>query len=147
MIPIFLFNFKRPTFQAQIIFYNFITNLDFNFFVFSEKLKAMEREQEGFDVQDLHPCFTIASKAKEQFRKAQENYASLPNEPRYSHLAGDTPAILGEVHTYMLIIQLMVKTKSFKNKKTKEILLKFLHEPTKEHLQKVLTNFWKKFLL
>jgi hypothetical protein len=106
-------------------------------FRFSEKLKAIEREQGELDVQDLHPCFTIASKAKQQFRKAQENYASLPNEPRYSHLAGDTPAILGEVHTYMLIIQLMVRTKSFRSKKTKEILLKFLQEPTDKHLQKV----------
>jgi hypothetical protein len=90
-----------------------------------------------FDVEDLHSCFTIARKAQEQFRDAQDSYAILENKPKYSHLAGDSPAIMGEVKTYMTIIQLMLKTKSFGSEKTKGILLKFLQDPTDQHLQKV----------
>ena len=99
----------------------------------------MERELERFDVQDLHSFFEIATKAKEQFRKAQENYANLSNQPKYSHLAKDTPAVMGEVRTYITIIQLVIKTKSFNRKMTRDLLFKFLQEPTDEHLQKV----WK----
>jgi hypothetical protein len=90
-----------------------------------------------FDVEDLHSWFTIAREAQEQFRKAQESYANLKNKPEYSHLAGDSPAIMGEVQTHMTIIQLMLKTKSFGSEKTKGILLKFLQDPTDQHLKKV----------
>jgi hypothetical protein len=101
-----------------------------------------------FDIEDMHPCLVIAKKAKEQFTKAQEAYDQVQNKPKYSHLAGDSPAILGEVDVYMNIIKLMFKTKSFNEKRTKELLLEFLKEPTREHLVKITSRHgiqWESF--
>ena len=80
----------------------------------------------------------IAKQAKEQFNLAQENYATLPDEPHYSHMAGDTPAILGEVNLNILVVELFFATKSFRSKDAQAKLVKYLKDPDQKHLQEIM---------
>ena len=106
--------------------------------IFRSKHKDLSINASKFDIDCLDAYLEKASKAKEQFIASQDNYSKQPDEPCYSHVAGDTPSMMGEVALYILVIKLFFLTVSFKSEESQKCLLRFLKEPTSEKFREIL---------